>query len=152
MSAQEFIQSLNEKLFIGYFYPFWGRVIIRLMSHLGPDNDSELQRLISIFENYYDEKGVTEEEVDNVGRAIVKIRGPGFLRDESALGMKYRIINAIAMPRPNIENYNEVSEWIYGVETALDFIVIYCNDNEEIIEQVRDDFEQFLNRSDIELP
>ena len=138
MTLHDYIVGLDERLLVGRFHGFWVRMTFDLMGTMGPETDPDLERLSTALMGYAEAPDTPAGTVRDIRSAIVHLRGPGFWRDNSVLGRKYRCLNAIASSRE--ENEADVYNWAYGITTALD--LIGDGDGDAIIAAVRSGLEE----------
>ena len=131
----DYFLSLDERFFSRRYDAFWVRTVLDLMGLLGEETDADLDRLIGTLRGYYKGTGVSGAEIDDVPHEIVRLRGPGFWRDDAALGLKYRCLNAIASSAE--KNDGDPDDWQYGILTALQLINLDQTKDEAIAARIQ---------------
>ena len=142
MTISEFlIEDISCRAFDGCNFLFWVRTVIDAMKLIGPETDSNLERMSKLLLDYHAGTDVTPEEVDGIGRKIALLRGVGYWRDDSPIGLKYRCIIAIASSRE--ENLNDLYYWQYGIVTAFDLINLHDDKDQALISLIRENASKY---------
>ncbi len=122
------LDDLPESVFEERNFYFWVKCVIDALDLLGPETDSHLEEMSRLLLDYYGGADVSAEAVKQILREIVRLRGVGFWRDDSPIGLKYRCLYNLAYSRE--ENLADLYYWQYGVESSFDLINL-SNDNEK---------------------
>jgi hypothetical protein len=114
------IDVLDDTDFDEPYFLTWIRLVFEFTSLLGEDSDSDLERMWGTLLAYYESHRVPDSEIEDMRTEIVRLKGVGFWRDDSRLGLKFRCLNAVASTKA--ENEKDLYNWRYGVVTALQLI------------------------------
>ena len=98
----------------------WIRLVFDLTSLLGEETDIDLERMWATLLAHYETCCIADSEIEGMRSEIVRLRGVGFWRDDSPLGLKFRCLNAVATTRT--ENKRDLYNWRYGIVTAIQLI------------------------------
>lgn len=112
--------SLDDELFEQEFDGYWTTIVIQLMDLLGPATDTDLETIATRLRAYHGGANIEPDSIAGVPSEVVRLRGPGYWRDTSPIGLKYRCPSTIAatLEQKDADRYN----WRYGVMTALQLI------------------------------
>ena len=121
MTTEEFsVNDINYHLFEERNFYFWVKCGIDALDLLGPETDGHLENIKRLLLDYYGSVDVSPEVVERIPSEIVRLRGVGFWRDDSPIGLKYRCLYNLAHSRE--ENLADLYNWQYGVESSFDLI------------------------------
>lgn len=137
----DFILSLPPRYFERDFDAFWVRTIIALANQMGEETDAPLECLVARLLDYHSGGPTSGKEIDEIPHEIVRLRGPSYWRDDSVLGRKYRVINAIASSAA--ANDADPDNWMYGVVTAFQLLNLSGDKDDEIVSQVKSEMKKF---------
>src|SRR5690349_893431 len=113
----DYLMSLSDAVFTRSYDAFWVGTVILLIDLLGSDTEPDLETLKRKLLDYHAGLDVSPDEIEDIPHEILRLRGPGFWRGTSPLGLKYRCINALASSAE--QNDDDRYNWRYGVTTAL---------------------------------
>jgi len=109
-------------------FHFWVKCVIDALALLGPETDSHLEEMSRLLLDYSSGIDVSSGAIEQIPREIVRLRGVGFWRDDSPLGLKYRCISNLAHSREkNLED--PYYWWGYALQSSFDLINL--NDDKE---------------------
>lgn len=92
------IDELDPSFFEEAYFAFWVGLVLDAMAWLGPETDPKLERLSALVLQTYSGDEAASQALQTLPQEIVRLRGVGFWRDSSPLGLKYRCLNAIGSP------------------------------------------------------
>lgn len=136
MTLDAYLDTLGERddvLFTGVHYRFWVDLVCDLAESISPDTEETLTQIVQTLRSYY-HTGTGEDAVKAIRKAIVATRGPGFWRDFSLLGTKYRCIWAIATTVE--ENEKDTNDWVYAISVVMMHLEGRLPDEQAVIERI----------------
>jgi len=136
------VNNLDTHLSESAYLLFWVETVIAALSLLDNESDHELDKLFIEIQHIYQNYKQNEElPIFSMGDKVRSLRGGGFWRDESTLGVKYRCLVAIGTPpdKSDKDNY----DWWYGVVTAFQLILGIVSDDAIVIEFIERKLSQF---------
>lgn len=152
MTIDEFlIDYLDEQVYAEPNFRFWVQTVVDATALLGPDTDSDLERLILRLLDYHAWAEIDPEEIDGIRHEIVRLRGVAFWGDATIIALKYRVLNAIASSR----GYNLAAgcaNFQYGIVTAFQNTNYHGDKDQALIALIqsnaaRDKIELFVNKN-----
>jgi len=136
MTTDKFIlDGIPESAFGEQNFSFWIKCVVDGMDLIGPETDSHLEDMIGALLDYYGSADVSPEVVERIPSEIVRLRGTGFWRDDSRLGLKYRCISNLACSRE--KNLEDLYYWQYGVESSFDLIDLHDDKAQALVALIR---------------
>ena len=107
---------------------FWVKCVVDSLELIGSETDSHLESMTRQLLNYYGVGDVNAETIEHIPREIVRLRGVGFWRDDSPIGLKYRCISNLAHSR---ERNREDPYYWWGYALKSSFELINFTDDKE---------------------
>src|SRR5579884_2063361 len=87
MDASDFVLLHEDRLFVTGNHQTWLEVVMDLLTLIEPHRDEKIEQL---------KEDLFAGDAARVRSEILRLHGPGFWRDESPSGRKYRVLNAMA--------------------------------------------------------
>ena len=110
-------------------YYFWVRTVVDALDLIGPETDSNLERMCRLLLEYAQSVEASPEAIEQIPLEIVQIRGGFYSRDNSPISRKYRCIRSLAHSRG--KNHEDPAFWwAYALHSAFD-LINFNNDNEQ---------------------
>ena len=129
MTTDRFIlDDIPESVFEERNFYFWVKCVVDALELIGPGTDSDLENMSRQLLDYYGAGDVNTETVEQIPREIVRLRGVGFWRDDSPIGLKYRCISNLAHSR---ERNREDPYYWWGYALKSSFELINFTDDKE---------------------
>jgi hypothetical protein len=119
MKADDFVLELIRGMPDDAAYRAWIELFISSLSLIDQNRDAFIDHLAATLRT---------GDATEVRRQIVSVKGPGFWRDDSPLGRKVRVLNAIATSFE--EAREEPEQWLYGLVTAAELVAREGGDKE----------------------
>ena len=139
--------SLDEKAYGEQNFRFWVQPVVDAMTLLGPETDSDLERLAQRLLGYYAGADINAQEIDGIRHEIVRLRGIAFWGEAMPLGLKYHCLNAVASSR-EINRAAGYASFQYGVATALQTINFQHDKDQSLIALIQSN----AAREQVDLP
>ena len=121
MKADDFVLELDLWRPDTEAHRGWIELFLDSLSLIDNDHDSVVEQLCS---------ALRADDANGVRQQIITLKGPGYWRDDSPLGRKVRVLNAIAT------SFEEATErpdqWVYGLVTAAELVARDGRDDELI--------------------
>ena len=100
---------------------FWVKCVVDALELIGPETDGHLENMIRLLLNYYSARDVSTETIEQIPREIVRLRGVGFWRDDSPVGLKYCCVSNLAHSREK-NREDPYNWWGYALQSSFDLV------------------------------
>lgn len=137
MTIDEFlIDDISPEAYGEPNFLFWTQTVIDAMALLGPETDSDLQRLCQLLLDYYSGFDVEPKAIEDIRQEIVCLKGVSFWGETTPIALKYRCLNAIASSRA--QRLDDIHQsWQYGLVTAFQIVNLQGDKDEALIKLVQ---------------
>ena len=105
-SIAAYLSELEPDLLTTERFAWWAMAVFDFCEELGLDDDPDLPEMQKLLCDYY-RRRESEADVRQMRETIRRLRGDGFLQDDSLLGIKFRCLYAVASPIEEIAGNRE---------------------------------------------